>query len=149
MNVRVFSKTKFITLMHLSEINDRTVCDSNEYYLCIDSTGGPHSKPFFEKHHANVCQMYFDDVFSDKKNWGEDIQDYYYAKAPTESDIVHMYRFVNKVPREAAINIYCTKGKSRSRAVGDFILGTHQFRNDGSAYDRIVGIMEEIKHDDR
>lgn len=147
MIVNVFSKKEFTTFMHLREINDKTVLDSNEYFLCIDSTGGPHSIPFFNKTHPNVLQMHFDDVFDDRTNWGEDIQDYYTAKAPTQSDILEMYYFIKGVPSEATINIYCTKGQSRSKAVGDFLKGTVEYKNDGSAYDRIVSILGEI--DDR
>ena len=78
-----YSKKDFVSKMQSENITDVTVEDTNDYYICIDSTGGPNSEPYFKQFHPNVLNLCFDDVAEDQTNWGEDIQSYYKAVAPT------------------------------------------------------------------
>ena len=72
-----YSKKDFVSKMQSDDITDVTVEDTNDYYICIDSTGGPTSEPYFEQFHPNVLNLCFDDVAEDSTNCGEDIKAYH------------------------------------------------------------------------
>ena len=90
-----YSKKDFVSKMQKENITDTTVEDTNDYYICIDSTGGPDSEPYFKQFHPNVLNLCFDDVSTDSTNWGEDIKDYYTAVAPTLTQIQHISNFLH------------------------------------------------------
>jgi predicted protein tyrosine phosphatase len=99
---------------------------TNNYFICIDATGGIHGIPHFKENHTNVLNIQFDDTEIDK--WkscpslvegGPDVA--YFAKACTEDDAIKLKKFIDKIPNDATVHISCTKGKSRSAAVSNFI----------------------------
>jgi predicted protein tyrosine phosphatase len=121
MIVKVFSKQDFVSSMVEQTITDATVDKSADYYICIDSTGGPDSVEYFKDLHANVIRLVFDDVEQDTRMWGNDIQDYYNAVAMTESQAQDLYKFIQTIPKTSTINIHCAKGQSRSVAIASFL----------------------------
>jgi len=121
MMLKVYSKESFVNFCKKNNIDDTTVESTNASYICIDSSGGPYSEPYFKNHHYNVLNLRFDDVAQDTRKWGDDIQDYCYAYAPTSADIEKIYRFIEKINIEIPVHIHCTKGQSRSVAIKDFI----------------------------
>jgi len=122
MIVKVFSKKNFVAVMLDNNISDASVEASGEYFICIDSTGGPDSQPYFSETHSNVIRLVFDDVEIDSLNWGADIQAYYEAKSMCEDHAVDLFKFIQTIPKNSTINIHCAKGQSRSVAVKSFIL---------------------------
>jgi predicted protein tyrosine phosphatase len=122
MNINVVSKKEFVTILVVNNITDTTVDDCGQYFICIDSTGGPESAPYFQQTHSNVIRLVFDDVETDCSNWGPDIQAYYNAVAMREEQAHLLYKFIEAIPKNSTINIHCAKGQSRSVAVKSFIL---------------------------
>ena len=123
-----YSKKDFVSKMQKENITDTTVEDTNDYYICIDSTGGPDSEPYFKQFHPNVLNLCFDDVSTDSTNWGEDIKDYYTAVAPTLTQIQHISNFLKDAC--GTVHIHCMKGESRSKAVADYVNNT-RIKHDG------------------
>jgi predicted protein tyrosine phosphatase len=104
--------------------NDTNVDDfNNDYFICINSSGGIHSVPHFNEEHKNVLNMYFDDVNEDTvKYYGPTDSEFpFNAKACTNSQSKNIYNFIEKIPNNSKLHIYCTKGKSRSVAVAKFV----------------------------
>lgn len=91
-----------------------------EYYICINSAGGSDSEIIFEDS-LRVKNFWFDDTLFDTVKWGPDIQDYYPAIAITYEQGFELYEFIKKIPQDAVVNVYCSKGSSRSGAVGQFL----------------------------
>lgn len=121
MKVNVFSKETFIKAMESRNITDETVGAFGEYFICIDSTGGPWAHRYFYRTHSNVIRLVFDDVMADEIKWGNDVQHYFDAKAMVYSQAVELVDFIKRIPADSTINIHCTKGKSRSVAIASFI----------------------------
>ena len=121
MKLKTYSKKEFIEDMQKRNINDDTVESVDEYFICIDSSGGPESTPYFKKQHTNVIHEAFDDVKEDMKKWGPDIQAYFYGIAITEQQASNLAQFIRKIPADSTINIHCIKGRYRSHAIRDFI----------------------------
>lgn len=121
MKTNVYSKIAFVNAMKTRNIDDTNVSFLAEYFICIDPTGGLHARRYFFRDHANVIRLEFDDCVEDTVKWGEDIQAHYNARAMTRGQAEELIEFINKIPTESIINIYCTKGKSRSVAVASFI----------------------------
>jgi predicted protein tyrosine phosphatase len=98
----------------------------NDYFICINATGSIHSIPHFKLSHFNVLNLYFDDVLVDsKKFYGPTDSEYeYFAKACTIDQAKQMFEFIDMIPDNSRVTMYCTKGKSRSVAVAKFI-NTH------------------------
>ena len=69
MNVTIYAKSKFIDLAVSRNINDQTVEGLNEFFICIEPTGGPDSTDYFLSPHHNVLSVNFDDVTEDHKKW--------------------------------------------------------------------------------
>lgn len=122
MIVRVFSKKDFVNTMVAEGVTDTSVNNYNQFFICIDSTGGPDSQPYFKQPHTNVIRLVFDDVEEDSRNWGADVQAYYDAVAMREHQAQELFDFIQTVPKNSTINIHCAKGQSRSVAVQSFIL---------------------------
>lgn len=137
-----YSKKDFVSKMQKENITDTTVEDTNDYYICIDSTGGPNSDPYFEQFHPNVLNLHFDDVSEDKENWGEDIKAYYKAVAPTLTQITHIKRFIDSAV--GTVHIHCVKGESRSKAVADYVNNTRIVHDSKYAYELIRNTLDEL-----
>jgi predicted protein tyrosine phosphatase len=123
MRTRVFSKETFVKAMESRNITDDTVESLAEFFICIDPTGGPHAQSYFLKPHYNVIKLVFDDCEQDTTKWGADIQAFYSAKAMIKAQADELVSFIKRIPRDSFVNIYCTKGLSRSVAVESFING--------------------------
>lgn len=121
MKTYVYSKDRFINEMTVRNITDSNVEESPEFFICIDPTGGPKSEPFFKENHHNVIKLQFDDCEQDEVKWGEKIQSYYDAKAMTFDQAKEIIFFLKKIPSNAAVNIYCWHGESRSVAVASLL----------------------------
>lgn len=121
MKVKTYSKDNFVLEMKRRGIDDNTVDSSNEYFICIDSTGGPWAYEYFLKPHSNVIREVFDDTPIDTKKWGPDVQRYFDAIAMTYGQAERLAKFIKNIPSDSSINIYCAKGISRSNAIMDFI----------------------------
>jgi predicted protein tyrosine phosphatase len=124
MKTNVYSKTAFVTAMKTRNIDDTNVSNLAEYFICIDPTGGLHAGRYFFRNHSNVIRLEFDDCVEDTVKWGDDIQAHYNARAMTQAQAVELVGFINRIPDDSIVNIYCTKGKSRSVAVESFINNT-------------------------
>ena len=125
MKVNVFSKETFIKAMESRSITDETVETFGEYFICIDSTGGPWAHRYFYRTHPNVIRLVFDDVAQDETKWGNDVQHYFDAKAMVSEQAAELVSFIKNIPDDSTINICCTKGKSRSVAIASFINNEH------------------------
>jgi predicted protein tyrosine phosphatase len=121
MKTIVYSKDAFVNAMKTRNIDDTNVSFLAEYFICIDPTSGLHARRYFFRDHVNVIRLEFDDCVEDTIKWGEDIQEHYNARAMTRSQAEILVKFIKQMPVESIINIYCTKGKSRSVAVESFI----------------------------
>lgn len=121
MKTRVFSKETFVKAMESRNIIDSTVEIFDEYFICINPTGGPYADSYFLIEHPNVINLIFDDCEEDTVKWGADINQYYNAKAMTVDHAQRLVNFIRHIPNDSVVNIYCTKGKSRSVAVESFI----------------------------
>lgn len=124
MKTNVYSKDAFVNAMKTRNIDDTNVSNLAEYFICIDPTGGLHACRYFFRDHTNVIRLEFDDCVEDTVKWGEDIQEHYDAKAMTQAQAEILIEFIKQIPADSTINIYCTKGKSRSVAVESFINNT-------------------------
>jgi hypothetical protein len=106
----------------------------NEYFICIHATGWIHAIPYFKQPHKNVLNLVFDDVEKDRKKW---IHEYvpitYNAIACTENQAILMKRFIDNIPDNSTVHVYCAKGQSRSPAVAAFI-EEHRNKNQHSKF---------------
>lgn len=130
--VKVFSKNGFREHMETNAIREEVIEYINCYFICIEPTGGPDSDPIFVNSHPNVLQLSFDDVEQDERKWGEEVQYYFEAKAMTEEQGEKIFRFVNTIPDNSDLVVYCSKGESRSGAVGLF--ATELYENDMNVF---------------
>ena len=93
----------------------------NEFFICVEPSGGPDSNDYFVQSHSNVVSVIFDDVSEDRKKWGADVQKWFEAKAMTENHAIILINFIKTIKPDSHVHIYCTKGFSRSKSVADFI----------------------------
>lgn len=121
MILKIYSKKFFINEMKKNLIDDSTVDCKKDYFICIDSTGGPDSAPYFKKNHFNVIRETFDDVPYDLVRWGNDIKEFYKGIAMTEKQAENIVNFIKNIPNNSIVHIHCVKGQSRSIAIKDFI----------------------------
>lgn len=122
MKVTSYSKQEFINLATSKNINDSNVDQLvDEYFICIEPSGGPDVIGHFVTPHRNVVSVYFDDVAEDSKKWGEDVKYWFEAKAMTPADATKLSNFIKTFSPDSQVHVYCTKGISRSKAVADFI----------------------------
>lgn len=131
MNIIRLSQNKFTEKMEELFINDSNVEQfTNNFFICLNSTGWIHSIPYFKENHFNVINLYFDDVeISGPKEiqWFGDTTKIIEAIAMDKEQAKELISFINKIPENSNIYVYCAKGKSRSGAVEDFLL---QIQND-------------------
>lgn len=111
MIVKTYSRKTFQTLTYLT----------NEFYICLNSSGGEHSMPVFTEDQLNVINLWFDDVVQDEVKWGEAIQSWLVARVITEAQSNRLYNFIEQIPSNSTVNIYCSAGVSRSGAVATFL----------------------------
>lgn len=119
-NVTTYSLKDFASTV----FNDMNVADfHNDYFICINASGNMHSIPYFHKEHHNVLNVYFDDVIEDTvKYYGPTDSEFpFNAKACTNKQAKDIYDFIKSIPNNSSLHIYCTKGKSRSVAVANFV----------------------------
>lgn len=91
----------------------------HDFFICLNSSGNVHSIPHFKFNHYNVLNMYFDDTDVNRiKVSGQTV---YYAIACTKEQARVIKQFIDLIPENSTIHIYCAKGKSRSPAVAKFI----------------------------
>lgn len=117
MNLYVYNQDEFKLT---TPFNDNNVeLSSNDYFICLNSSGYIHSIPHFKQPHPNVINTYFDDTIENKIKVSSGIV--YYAIACTINQAKSIKEFIDKIPNNSSIHIYCAKGKSRSQAVKKFI----------------------------
>jgi hypothetical protein len=121
MNVTIYAKSEFINLAISRNINDQTVEEFNEFFICIEPTGGPDSKDYFLSPHHNVLSLNFDDVTKDHKKWAPDFNMWFEAKTMRKEHADTLTNFIKRFTPNSHIHVYCTMGITRSKAVGDFI----------------------------
>lgn len=117
MTVTVYPQFKFYATTQFND--DNVEGASADYFICINSSGHIHSVPHFKLPHPNVLNMYFDDTDCDKIKVSGDI--IYYARVCTHEQATQIKQFVDAIPQQARVHVYCAKGKSRSTAVGKFV----------------------------
>jgi len=118
LKVKIYSREE----IELSKFNDRTInLYPNEYFVGINATGYVHKTPHFKNAHDRVLNLYFDDVLEDRIKHDKVFDITFHARAFTEIQAKELKEFINAIPDDATLNIYCTKGKSRSPAVAKFV----------------------------
>lgn len=116
-NVKVYSKKDFEQTI----FNDNTVNQYPlDYFICINATGFVHSIPHFKIEHPNVLNCYFDDTEVDTVKFDTIFNISFDARACTVGQATEIKQFINRIPKDATLHIYCSKGKSRSTAVAKF-----------------------------
>ena len=117
MKVNIYNQDLFKST---TSYNDENVeVDATQYFICINSSAYIHSVPHFHKKHFNVHNSFFDDTEYDRIKVSGDIV--YFARACTSSQAKAIKEFIDTIPSNANVHIYCAKGKSRSTAVGKFV----------------------------
>lgn len=120
MKINVYSQDNF----RLLGFNDDNVENlTNDYFICINSTGSNnvsmYNVPIFKKKHLNVINLWFDDTEKNKIKIAGDI--IYFAIACSINQARMIRNFINDIPIDATVHIYCAKGQSRSPAIRKFI----------------------------
>jgi predicted protein tyrosine phosphatase len=113
--------------------NDNNV-DSfeREYFICVHSNGWVHSISHFDMPHNNVLDIKFDDVDSDGTKhvqWFGGTMKEITVKKLTIGQAKEIVEFIDNVPDDATLHIYCAKGKSRSTAIAKF---AEEYRNNNT-----------------
>jgi len=124
MLVEYRSKESFITYAKFNDIDDTTVDNKKDFFICIEPSGGPHCDPYFKRQHSNVITLKFDDVPEDTRKWGGDFDMWFEAKAMRGYQADELVKFIKTIPEDANVHVYCIKGQVRSKAVADFIKET-------------------------
>jgi predicted protein tyrosine phosphatase len=115
--IKVYPQFEFC---ETTAFNDSNVEQFNhDFFICLNSSGNIHSIPHFKFEHYNVLNMYFDDTDVNRIKVSGDI--IYYAVACTVGQARTIKKFVDTIPDNSTVHIYCAKGKSRSPAVAKFI----------------------------
>lgn len=116
-----------------SQFDDSNVEQFNsEYFICLNSTGNIYSIPHFKNNHFNVLNMYFDDTDVNRIKVSGNIV--YYAWACTQTQARTIRNFIEIIPENATVHIYCAQGKSRSPAVAKFIEEYKNLNTDNNYY---------------
>jgi len=122
MKVKSYAKKEFLKFLDVLGIDDNTVEQTNEYFICIDNYWD-NACPFDNKHY-NTISLQFDDVLTDEY---KDIdQGKVYARCMKQHQAEQLFNFIDNIPDDASVRIYCSHGESRSVAVRNFI---DSFRN--------------------
>lgn len=111
MIVNVFSRKTF----------SKSLYNTLEYFICINSTGGEDSTSLLPMQATNVINLWFDDVEQDETKWGEEVKHWVHAQAISYSQANNLYSFLERIPEESTLNVYCSKGVSRSGAIAEFL----------------------------
>jgi predicted protein tyrosine phosphatase len=111
MIVNLFSRKTF----------DKSLYSDNEFYVCINSSGGDDSITLMPMQKPNIINLWFDDVEQDQRKWGEEVGHWVDAKAITYAQADNLYNFLKNISNDSVINVYCSKGISRSGAVAEFL----------------------------
>lgn len=122
-NVKVYSKDVFEST---ALVDDITVKNSPDYFICVNASGYIHSIPYFKDSHQNVLNCFFDDVDSDQVKFDVIFNVEFGAKACTPEQALEIKNFVDTIPDDCTLHIYCAKGKSRSTAIAKFV---HEYKN--------------------
>ncbi len=146
MNVITYSKSKFIDLAVSRNINDQTVEEFDEFFICIEPTGGPDSIDYFSSPHPNVLSLNFDDVAEDHKKWAPDFHMWFDARAMRKEQADILINFIKRLTPNSHVHVYCTKGITRSKAVGDFIREELLFWDEQKPVDQIPDSYLYIKN---
>jgi predicted protein tyrosine phosphatase len=117
-DVRVYSKKNFEETAFTDTNVDQL---SDEFFICINATGHVHSIPHFTKSKPNILNCYFDDVEHDHVKFDTIFKMEFNARACTLEQAVEIKNFIDAVPDNSKLHIYCSKGKSRSPAVAKFV----------------------------
>lgn len=130
MIVKVYPQFDFY---NSTQFHDNNVEQFNtDFFICLNSSGHIHSIPYFKSNHYNVLNMFFDDTDVNRiKVTGELV---YYAWACTNQQAKLIRNFIDTIPQDATVHIYCAKGKSRSPAVAKFIEEHRNLNVDNSYY---------------
>ncbi len=122
------SKNDFVREMSLRRISDETVDRFiSEYFICLNATGWKHAEPFFKQPHKNVINLYFDDVEQDglkEVPWFNNTTKTIDARAITVEQAKELKTFIEAIPNNSTVHVYCAKGRSRSAAVEAYISET-------------------------
>ena len=124
LEVKRYSRKYFEEEMQKANVNDHTVDSSNDYFICINATGWIHGVPYFKQPHANVIDLYFDDVHKTGLKaipWYNNDHRIIYAQACTIEQAATLKKFIDAIPDNSVVHIYCAKGKSRSKGVELYI----------------------------
>lgn len=124
--IKVYSRDKFAACSYTDETVELHTTD---YFMCVNSTGWIHSIPFFKKSHPNVINLYFDDIFKTgikAVQWFNDTQLIIYASACTIKQAILIKDFIDNIPDNSVLHIYCTMGASRSQSIAQFV---REYRN--------------------
>jgi len=117
MIVKVYPQFDFY---NTTQFNDTNVEQSNsDFFICLNSSGHIHSVPHFKFKHYNVLNMFFDDTDTNRIKVTGNLVYYAWACTNHQADLIR--NFIDTIPQDATIHIYCAKGKSRSPAVAKFI----------------------------
>lgn len=114
-----------------SKFNDDNI-DSypDDYFIGVNATGYIHKHPYFAKDHQRVMNVYFDDVEEDQLKHDTVFDIFFEAKACTEEQATGLKNFIQKIPDDATLHVYCTKGKSRSPAIAKYVAETRKVSNE-------------------
>lgn len=117
-DIKVYSKKNFeetgFTDTNVSRLTDN-------FFICINATGHVHRTPHFTKSYPSILNCYFDDVEHDQVKFDTIFNIEFNARACTLEQAVEIKNFIDAVPDESKLHIYCSKGKSRSPAVAKFV----------------------------
>lgn len=119
-NIVVYSLNKFQTSTRYNDLNVNSYPD--DFFICIHATGSTHSIPHFKTHHSNVLTLYFDDVSYDMVHVADAVCDHRICvkKACNKNQALAIVEFINQIPENKTLHVYCTRGTSRSVAIADF-----------------------------
>jgi predicted protein tyrosine phosphatase len=121
--IKVLARFLFWGILKKQGITDSNVENQdNTFYISINSTEGNDNQPYFEKQHANVLTLYFDDCNEYKKHPIIGSSGGFYEQIPmSEEQALEVIKFVEKMDNNSNVYVHCTAGVSRSGAVGAFI----------------------------
>lgn len=137
--------------MNTTPYNDSNIdLFDKEYFICIHSNGWVHSLSHFDKPHNNVLDIRFDDVDSDgvkQVQWFGGTMKEIAVKKMTTIQAKEIVEFIDGIPNDATLHIYCAKGKSRSTAIAKF---TEEYKNntflDISHNQYVYNMLKEVSN---
>lgn len=149
MNIIKLSQQKFKNQMKKLKIDDSNVEHfKNNFFICLNSSGWMHSIPYFKENHFNVINLYFDDVEISETisvKWFGGGLKVIEKKAMSKDQATELVNFINQIPKNANVYVYCAKGKSRSGAVEDFLseLINHKHELNANSNKHVYKLLKE------